>query len=87
MRAHYLKIGCRGYGLEGIIRLFSLVVIVTAGLFGLGEKMGMEIVHHNIREQRRFGEIARVVESQKRRAVGVPDHDQTIGIRKGSQVN
>lgn len=82
-----MKSGCWGYVLEGIIRLFTIVVIVTAGLFGLGEKMGMEIVHHNIREQRRFGEIARVVESQERRAIGVPDYDQTIGIRKGSQVN
>lgn len=57
------------------------------GVLGFGEKMGLEVVHDNIREQRRPGEAARAVESQERRTVGVPDHDSSVGLRSRSQVN
>lgn len=58
----------------------------AVGLFRPGEKMGMEIFHNNIREQRRPSETARVVKGQERRSVGVLDHHTTIGVRKRPQV-
>jgi len=57
------------------------------GVLGFGEKMGLEVVHDNIREQRRPSEAARAVESQERRTLGVSDHDPSVGLRSRSQVN
>jgi len=71
-----------------IIRIHAFNAIhVGLGLFGPGEEMGMEIVHDHIREQRRSGEAARAVESQERRALRVPDHYSTAGLRQRLQVN
>lgn len=60
---------------------------LSIGLFGFGEKMGMEVVHDNLREQRRSSEVARAVESQERRTLGVSDHYPTIGYRKRPQAS
>jgi len=57
------------------------------GVLRFSENMGLEVVHDNIREQRRPGEAARAVESQERRTFGVPDHDPSVGFRSRSQVN
>lgn len=59
---------------------------VFTGLFGFGEKMGMEVVHDNLREQRRSDQTSRAVESQKFCSRRIPDHGPTIGIRQRSQV-
>lgn len=56
------------------------------GLLGSGEEVGMEVVHDNIREQRRSGEVTRAAESQKRRVIRLSDHHPTTGLRQRSQV-
>jgi len=72
-------------GLDAILTRSRFTSVL--GLLGSGEEMGMEIVHDHIREQRRSGEAARAVESQERRALGVPDHYSTVGLRERLQVN
>jgi len=42
--------------------------------------MGLEVVHDNIREQRRLGKAARAVESQERRVLSLPDHNPSVGF-------
>lgn len=70
------------YGLRRYIQCSTYL-----GVLGFGEEMGLEVVHDNIREQRRLGEAARAVESQERRTLGVPDHNPPVGLWSRSQVN
>lgn len=73
---------------ETDLRIYTHAICVAArvGLLGSGEEVGVEVVHDNIREQRRSGEVTRTAESQKRRAIRVSDHHPTTGLRQRSQV-